>query len=71
MKIFPRGLDIGSHINATHQVRRAAGARYERTLFAVTWMPGVDMTSDVKSGLLIFFHLLYPVDLRHRKRRSQ
>ena len=28
-------LDIGSHINAAAQARRTAGARHERTLFAV------------------------------------
>jgi hypothetical protein len=26
-------------LNAGHQARRAAGARHERTLFAVAWMP--------------------------------
>ena len=31
-------LDIGSHINAAHQVREMAGATQERTLFPVTCM---------------------------------
>jgi hypothetical protein len=33
--------------------------------------PSVDMTSAVKSWLAVVFHLLSPVDLHHRKRRSQ
>jgi hypothetical protein len=31
----------------------------------------VDMTSAVKRWLAVVFHLLYPLDLGHRKRRSQ
>src|SRR4029450_4094608 len=42
-----------------------------RSRFQPQLRPGVDMTSAVKSWLLIFFHLLYPVYLRHRKRWSQ
>jgi hypothetical protein len=34
------GLTIaGRGPNAGHQARRTAGARHERTLFAVAWMP--------------------------------
>jgi hypothetical protein len=34
-KLLPT-LDIGSHINAAHQVREMAGATKEQTLFPVT-----------------------------------
>jgi hypothetical protein len=37
-KLLPT-LDIGSHINARHQARRAVGASHKSTLYTVAWMP--------------------------------
>src|SRR6266581_8214535 len=40
-----------NHINAGHQARRTAGARHERTLFAVAWMPWLGAVVIVTPGL--------------------
>jgi hypothetical protein len=47
---------------------RAARALIQEHLSTIL---GVDMTSAVKRWFAVVFHLLYPVSLRHRKRRSQ
>jgi hypothetical protein len=48
-----------------------AEQRHEPTRWSARLMPGVAITSDVKSWAPIFFHVLPPVVRRHRKRRSQ
>ena len=49
----------------------ARGLLYLRSRFRQQLKAGVDMTSNVKSWLPIFFHLLHSMYLCHRKRRSQ
>ena len=45
--------------------------RLLRSRFRQRLMPGVDMTSNVKSGLPIFLHVLRPMNGVHRTSRSQ
>jgi hypothetical protein len=68
----PRSAEEGAsmsinRVQATaYSVRSCRRSRFQRRLTR-----GVDMTSHVKNWLAVVVHLLYPLDLGHRKRRSQ
>src|SRR5215510_2927445 len=61
----------GGGLNKYHRRAGDGVQRPLRSRFPPRLTHGVDMTSNVKSWLLMFLHFLCPLVLRHRKRRSQ